>query len=144
MLFSGVRRGTLATLAGIHARSVTPRVLSAAGRHRMMSDKAPKIIYTLTDEAPALATFSLLPIFRRFISPAGIKVETSDISVASRILTQFNDILPKSQHEPDNLAALGEVCDRMRKCVCLCACVRAYILPCLSMAGGGGSPSRAF
>jgi isocitrate dehydrogenase len=79
---------------------------------RKMSGKADKIIYTLTDEAPALATYSLLPILQRFIAPAGIKVETSDISVASRILTQFADKLPPGQKEPDNLAALGELCKK--------------------------------
>ena len=65
------------------------------------------IIYTLTDEAPALATFSLLPIVQAFTKPAGINVETRDISVAARILSQFNDILPDSQKSPDNLSELG-------------------------------------
>lgn len=94
-------------LADVQVRSV--RALVAGAQHRAMS-KETKIIYTLTDEAPALATFSLLPILRRFIDPAGIKVESSDISVASRILAQFNDKLPADQQEPDNLAALGELC----------------------------------
>ena len=65
------------------------------------------IIYTLTDEAPALATFSLLPIVQAFTKPAGINVETRDISVAARILSQFNDILPEGQTSPDNLSELG-------------------------------------
>ena len=65
------------------------------------------IIYTLTDEAPALATFSLLPIVQAFTKPAGINVETRDISVAARILSQFNDILPEVQTSPDNLSELG-------------------------------------
>lgn len=65
------------------------------------------IIYTLTDEAPALATFSLLPIVQAFTKPAGINVETRDISVAARVLSQFNDILPDSQKSPDNLSELG-------------------------------------
>ena len=59
-----------------------------------MSDK---IIYTITDEAPMLATYSLLPVIQRFAKPAGIKVETSDISVAARIITQFNDKLKPEQ-----------------------------------------------
>ena len=59
-----------------------------------MSDK---IIYTITDEAPMLATYSLLPVIQRFAKPAGIKVETSDISVAARIITQFNDRLKPEQ-----------------------------------------------
>ena len=67
----------------------------------------PSIIYTLTDEAPALATFSLLPIIQAFAKPAGIVVETRDISVAARILSNFNDILPPAQQVPDNLAELG-------------------------------------
>ena len=54
----------------------------------MTSTKA-KIIYTLTDEAPLLATHSLLPVIRTFASAAGIEVETSDISVAARILAEF-------------------------------------------------------
>ena len=65
------------------------------------------IIYTLTDEAPALATFSLLPIVQAFTKPAGINVETRDISVAARILSQFNDILPSTQQQPDALSELG-------------------------------------
>ena len=67
----------------------------------------PSIIYTLTDEAPALATFSLLPIVQAFAKPAGIVVETRDISVAARILSNFTDVLPPSQQVPDNLAELG-------------------------------------
>jgi isocitrate dehydrogenase len=63
-----------------------------------------KIIYTKTDEAPMLATYSLLPIIQRFAKPAGITVETSDISVAGRILAQF-----PSTGAPDNLAGLGEL-----------------------------------
>ena len=51
-----------------------------------MSNQQPTIIYTLTDEAPLLATYSFLPIIRAFAKPAGVKVETSDISVAARIL----------------------------------------------------------
>ncbi len=65
------------------------------------------IIYTLTDEAPALATFSLLPIVQAFTKPAGINVETRDISVAARVLSQFNDILPDGQKSADNLGELG-------------------------------------
>jgi len=67
----------------------------------------PSIIYTLTDEAPALATFSLLPIIQAFAKPAGIVVETRDISVAARILSNFTDILTPEQQVPDNLAELG-------------------------------------
>ena len=68
----------------------------------------PTIIYTLTDEAPALATSAFLPVIRAFTKPAGIRVETSDISVAARILGNFADLLPPQQRVPDTLAALGK------------------------------------
>ena len=69
----------------------------------------PTITYTFTDEAPMLATGAFLPIIRRFLSPAGVDVELSDISLAARILAQFADQLPEDQQVPDNLAALGEM-----------------------------------
>jgi isocitrate dehydrogenase len=65
------------------------------------------IIYTKTDEAPALATYSLLPIVQAFAKPAGITVETRDISLAGRILAQFPDLLSVDQQIPDHLAELG-------------------------------------
>ncbi|GKS76064.1 NADP-dependent isocitrate dehydrogenase [Acidovorax sp. SUPP950] len=74
-----------------------------------MSTTQPTIIYTLTDEAPALATAAFLPIVRTFAAPAGIHVETSDISVAGRILGQFPERLTEAQRVPDNLAALGKL-----------------------------------
>ncbi len=69
----------------------------------------PKIIYTLTDEAPLLATYSLLPIIRSFATPAGVEIETSDISVAARVLAEFSDYLSDEQKAPDNLAELGRL-----------------------------------
>jgi isocitrate dehydrogenase len=66
-----------------------------------------KIIYTLTDEAPALATYSLLPIVQAFTRIASIDVETRDISLAGRILANFPDELSASQRQPDDLAELG-------------------------------------
>ena len=66
-----------------------------------------KIIYTLTDEAPALATFSLLPIVQAFAAPAAISVETSDISLAGRILASFGDYLTAEQRIDDDLAKLA-------------------------------------
>ncbi len=72
-----------------------------------MSAEQPTIIYTLTDEAPLLATYAFLPIIRTFTEPAGINVETSDISVAARILAEFSDVLTEEQRVPDNLAELG-------------------------------------
>jgi isocitrate dehydrogenase len=67
----------------------------------------PTIIYTKTDEAPALATYSLLPIVQAFTHKAGIVVETRDISLAGRILAQFPDKLSDAQRVPDALAELG-------------------------------------
>ena len=69
----------------------------------------PTIIYTKTDEAPALATYSLLPIIQAFTKHADIAVETRDISVASRILATFSDVLPAHQRVPDALAELGSL-----------------------------------
>lgn len=66
-----------------------------------------KIIYTYTDEAPMLATHSLLPILRAFAKTADIEIETSDISLAGRILANFADHLPVNQQVPDALAELG-------------------------------------
>ena len=68
-----------------------------------------KIIYTLTDEAPLLATYSLLPIVEAFTSTAGVEVETRDISLAGRILAAFADRLPDDQRTADALAELGEL-----------------------------------
>ncbi len=69
--------------------------------------KAPTIIYTQTDEAPALATYSLLPIVQAFTKHAGLNVETRDISLAGRILAVFSDLLPESQRVADSLSELG-------------------------------------
>jgi len=70
---------------------------------------APKIIYTHTDEAPALATYSFLPIVQSFLKGSGIEVETRDISLAGRILANFADQLPADQKVNDALAELGEL-----------------------------------
>jgi len=67
------------------------------------------IIYTKTDEAPALATYSLLPIVQAFAKSAGVNVETRDISLAGRILAQFPDLLSVEQQIPDYLAELGKM-----------------------------------
>ncbi|STP12304.1 isocitrate dehydrogenase [Helicobacter mustelae] len=68
-----------------------------------------KITYTLTDESPALATYSFLPIVRAFLHTAGIEVESADISLAGRILAQFPQHLTPSQRIPNALEALGEL-----------------------------------
>ncbi len=68
-----------------------------------------KILYTKTDEAPALATYSFLPIVKAFTAKAGIDVETRDISLAGRILATFPDFLNEEQQMGDALAELGEL-----------------------------------
>ena len=73
-----------------------------------MKDKS-TIIYTFTDEAPALATFSLLPIIEAFAGAADVEVETRDISLAGRILAAFPDRLTDEQRVGDALAELGEL-----------------------------------
>ncbi len=74
-----------------------------------MSDQSATIIYTHTDEAPALATYSLLPVIRGFAKTAGIAVETRDISLAGRILAGFPEKLTDEQKQADALAELGEL-----------------------------------
>jgi len=74
-----------------------------------MSDSTPKIIYTYTDEAPALATHSFLPIIEAFAGAAGVAVELRDISLAGRILAVFPDALTEGQRVPDALAELGQL-----------------------------------
>ena len=68
-----------------------------------------KIIYTLTDEAPLLATYSFLPIIKAFAAPAGVDVVGCDISVAARILAELSDYLTDAQKVPNNLAELGRL-----------------------------------
>ncbi|GAB04293.1 NADP-dependent isocitrate dehydrogenase [Gordonia amarae] len=72
-----------------------------------MHVEQPTIIYTLTDEAPMLATHAFLPVIRTFAGAAGINIETSDISVAARVLAEFPENLTDEQKVPDNLAELG-------------------------------------
>jgi isocitrate dehydrogenase len=74
-------------------------------RRKLMS----KIIYTHTDEAPLLATYSFKPIVEAYANSAGVDIETRDISLAGRILAQFNDVLPEDQRVNDALAELGEL-----------------------------------
>ena len=74
-----------------------------------MSNNQSQIIYTLTDEAPMLATVSFLPLVQSFAAQAGIEVVSSDISLAARILGEFPDYLSAEQKLPDNLAELGKL-----------------------------------
>ncbi len=73
-----------------------------------MANQKSKIIYTLTDEAPLLATAAFLPVIKAFTQPADIEIETSDISVAGRVLGEFPDFLTPEQKVADNLADLGK------------------------------------
>lgn len=77
-----------------------------------MSKEIAKIIYTETDEAPALATYSLLPIVQAFSAAAGIAVETRDISLSGRIIANFPDFLQSGQRIADALAELGELANQ--------------------------------
>jgi isocitrate dehydrogenase len=72
----------------------------------------PTIIYTYTDEAPALATYSLLPVVQAFAAAAGVAVETRDISLAGRILASFPERLTAEQRVPDSLSELGELAQK--------------------------------
>lgn len=77
-----------------------------------MTTSSPEIIYTYTDEAPALATHSLLPIVQAITSKAGIRIQTKDISLAGRILANFADYLTPEQRQADDLQELGALCTR--------------------------------
>src|ERR1700756_2890698 len=92
------RRGESLAAPGHNAGNVIP-----------VNGQQPAIIYTLTDEAPLLATYAFLPIVRAFAEPAGIEVKASDISVAARILAEFPDYLTEAQRVPDNLSELGRL-----------------------------------
>jgi isocitrate dehydrogenase len=85
------------------AKRVNARALAAAA-------SAPKIVYTKTDEAPALATYSLLPIIQKFVASSGIKVDLADISLAGRVIAHFPENLTAAQKQSDELAELGELC----------------------------------
>jgi isocitrate dehydrogenase len=74
-----------------------------------MTAQPSKIVYTLTDEAPALATYSFLPIVEAFTKTANVTIETADISLAGRIIAAFSDLLTPAQQQPDALASLGEL-----------------------------------
>ena len=77
-----------------------------------MTDNKTKITYTLTDEAPALATASLLPILRAFVGVADVDVELKDISLSGRIIAAFPEHLSPEQQQEDALSQLGELAKR--------------------------------
>ena len=83
------------------------RLGQLAGARRLASTS--KIVWTYTDEAPALATFALLPVVKRFTDPAGLSVELSDISVSGRIIAAFPERLSPEQRQRDELGELGEL-----------------------------------
>jgi isocitrate dehydrogenase len=90
----------------VWSRLVTPRTIH---QKRSMTSQPSKIVYTFTDEAPALATYSFLPIVQAFTKAANVSIETSDISLSGRIIAAFSDRLPPAQQQPDALALLGEL-----------------------------------
>lgn len=99
------------------SRGIAParRMMGGTGSFqapRAFLSSKPTIVYTETDEAPALATYSLLPIVQRLTAPAGIEVVKSDISLAGRIIGQFPKYLKEEERMSDTLAELGEICKR--------------------------------
>jgi len=94
-------------MLSIHSKSETGKSFLAS--HLTMSNQTPKILYTLTDEAPALATYSLLPIVQAFTKSAGVQVETRDISLSGRIIATFPEFLKPEQQINDDLAELGKI-----------------------------------
>ncbi len=92
-----------------------------------MSETKEKIIYTKVDEAPALATYSFLPILRKFAETAGVTVETRDISLAGRITANFPDHLTDEQRIPDDLKELGQLVKRPEANIIKLPCISASI-----------------
>lgn len=86
-----------------------------------------KIIYTKVDEAPALATYSLLPIVKAFTKSSGINIETRDISLAGRTIAKFPDFLTDKQKKPDDLAELGELVKKPEANIIKLPCISASI-----------------
>src|SRR2546422_11285437 len=93
------------------------RIATRRPRCNMPTD-AGKIIWTDIDEAPALATYSLLPIIRKFTGGTGIDIETADISLAGRILANFSEGLTAAQRVPDWLGQRGELGKRTQANIC--------------------------
>jgi len=83
--------------------------LRAATARAARNSSTAKIIYTKTDEAPALATYSLLPIVQAFVKPSGVQMDLADISVAGRIIAHFPERLTPEQRQRDELTELGEI-----------------------------------
>src|SRR5204863_2499146 len=99
---------SLLLTGGLCRRTSPAKLLERSrGSPQLSAFPMPTIIYTKTDEAPALATYSLLPIIQAFTKHSGIAVETRDISLAGRIIAAFADLLPEAQRTPDALAELA-------------------------------------
>ncbi len=88
--------------------------------------KSPPIIYTWTDEAPALATHAFLPVVRAFAAAAGVAVETRDISLAGRILAVFADVLDSAHQVTDDLAELGRLVETRTSSSCRTSAPRSH------------------
>ena len=86
-----------------------------------------KIIYTKVDEAPALATYSFLPIVKAFTEAAGVTVETRDISLAGRIVARFPEYLTEKQRQSDDLTELGKLVKLPEANVIKLPCISASI-----------------
>jgi len=105
---------SIATASAMQSTFGKLNVSLLAGKGIRSMSSGHKIVYTLTDEAPMLATYAFLPIIKRFTDPYGIAVEKSDISVAARVLSHFGDRLKPEQRVPDNLSSLVN-CARHRQ-----------------------------
>lgn len=92
-----------------------------------MSGSKEKIIYTKVDEAPALATYSFLPIVKKFTSAAGVNVETRDISLAGRIIANFPDNLDNNQKKPNDLEELGKLVKKPEANIIKLPCISASV-----------------
>jgi len=92
-----------------------------------MSKEVGKIIYTKVDEAPALATYSFLPIVKAFTEAAGVTIETRDISLAGRIIANFPEFLTEEQRQSDDLAYLGELVKKPEGNVIKLPCISASV-----------------
>src|SRR6056297_223903 len=92
-----------------------------------MSDSKEKIIYTKVDEAPALATYSFLPILKKFTGAAGVSVETRNISLAGRVIANFPDNLTDDQKLPNDLEELGKLVKKPEANIIKLPCISASV-----------------
>jgi isocitrate dehydrogenase len=92
-----------------------------------MNDMDEKIIYTRVDEAPALATYSFLPVVKKFTGAAGVSVETRDISLAGRIIANFPEHLTPDQTQSNDLEELGELVKEPQANIIKLPCISASV-----------------